>query len=113
MNEEATTVEENEEIEVWSPGSVFGERYARLVGQEIADEVMEASPDDGFDDQTEEGRNWLTDFYGELRRLNFSDPSNLVDFLHEYYGDRLKDLTRDELTACAEAFGERIETQSI
>ncbi len=85
----------------------FGRRYAKLLGVEIADEVLNA--DEEIDLADEVTRNWWIEYYKELRAISTnSDPEDVGRFLQKHFNDRVGDLADDELTECAEAFADKI-----
>lgn len=90
------------------PGAWCGERYAKLLGAEIATEIHNASPDDGYTAEDEESRNWLTDLYGNLRVLDLRDSQKVGAFLKKHFGDRVGTLSEEDLGICAEAFADEI-----
>lgn len=90
------------------PGAWCGERYAKLLGAEIATEIHTARPDDGYTAEDEESRTWLTGLYGSLRDLDLRDPQKVGVFLKKHFGDRVGTLDDQELDICAEAFADAI-----
>ena len=100
-------------VEPLTPGSWCGERYAKLLGREIAEEVLNGDKDGGAYEADDETRSWWVEFYGELRSLDLRDHDEVAAFLRKHYGQRVGDLNEDELTACAEVFAEVLQREQF
>ncbi len=103
MSTNTQAQEEQEEVRV---GGWCGERYAKHLGVQIAEEIIGQDEETHLED--EETRQWWTDFYGHLRSLDLGDIDEVRAFLLRFYEDRVGALDDGELAECAEQFSERI-----
>lgn len=104
----STDTEKTEEVEPWTVGGWCGERYAKHLGVQIAEEIIEEDRETHLD-YNDETRQWWTDFYGRLRALDRRDIDEVGAFLKRFYEDRVGDLDEKELAECAEQFSERMD----